>query len=141
MQPDQQQPPQGSRITNFEWGILFLGFVFLDVLQIALDTIFIGVFVNPPIDILVGIALPIYFNKKGVKTSFLKVLAWIGIPAIEALTASAAPFWWVEIVVTYISVKLEEKVEATAVGKMAMNKIEAAGDARRTKISETQNRK
>ncbi|MDB5194232.1 MAG: hypothetical protein JWN50_246 [Parcubacteria group bacterium] len=119
-----------------EWGLLIGAAAFLDLLQIILDLTGIGLVVNPPIDAGVGAVLPIYFKKRGVKTSGWKWFAWISAPVLEFFTESLFPLGWVlEILMTMILDKVEHSRAATAAGQPALDSIESTADARRAQVA------
>ena len=106
----------GSKISNTEWGLVIGAGVVLDLVQWLLDAFVVGLFINPFIDIGIGMALPFYFYMRGIKPDSKKVLAWVGSGLIEALTAGAIPLWTADIVVTMILDKLDKKM-AKVMGK------------------------
>lgn len=113
-----------SKITNFEWGILLGIALLIDLFQLALDALAVGIFINPPLDIFIGICFQRYFKFRGVKGNWKQWISWIGAPALEFFTASIFPLGWVlEVLVTMIIDKLEGKA-AKVVGQLGSAKDE-----------------
>jgi hypothetical protein len=94
------------KMTNTKWALLFGAAVFMDVFQIFLDVILIGLFINPPIDLGIGVALTYYMRKQGVKPTVGKMIAWIGVPFIEVFTAGGLPFWWLDVIFLFVLEKI-----------------------------------
>lgn len=109
--PD-QQPQQGSKIPNFEWGLVIGATAVVDVVQIVLDMFVIGAIANRFIDIVVGMALAGYFWIRGVKLNAKKILSLIAsfvgeeIPVIDAL-----PLWTLDVILIMAWDKAEGKIE------------------------------
>jgi hypothetical protein len=106
----------GSKISNTEWGLVIGVGIVLDIGQYFLDFFVIGVFINPFIDIGVGMALPLYFSLRGIKVDMKKGLAWLGSGVIESLTAGLIPLWTADIVITLFLDKADKKLKAIVGG-------------------------
>ena len=108
----EQQPQQGSKIPNFEWGLVIGAVATVDVVQIVLDMFAIGVIANRFIDIVVGMVLPAYFWLRGVKLNAKKILSLIAsfvgeeLPIIDAL-----PLWTLDVILIMAWDKAEGKIE------------------------------
>ncbi|MFZ2048904.1 MAG: hypothetical protein WAV25_01230 [Minisyncoccia bacterium] len=100
----------GSKISDTEWGLL-IGFgLVLDLGQWLLDLFIIGVFFNPFIDMGVGLALPLYFKLRGMKTDAKKIASWVGAGVFETLFAGLIPLWTGDIVLTMFLDKADKKL-------------------------------
>ena len=106
----EQQPQQGSRISNTEWGLVIGAAVMLDIGEWILDILFLGLVLNPFIDIFVGMALPLYFHLRGVKMNSKKVLTWISSGVLETFLAGAIPLWTFDVVMTMVWDKADKKL-------------------------------
>jgi hypothetical protein len=100
----------GSKISNTEWWLVisFLGLI--DVIQIILDVLLIGVIANRVIDLVIGMALPFYMKIRGVKMDSKKIGGMIGtfifeqIPGLDAL-----PLWSLDGVMNMMLDKADKK--------------------------------
>jgi hypothetical protein len=105
-----------SKISNFEWGILIGAALILDIFQLVLDSFGGGIFINPPLDIFIGIALQQYFKRRGVKANWKQWISWIGAPALEFFTASIFPLGWVLEVGATMIIDKGEKAAGKIIG-------------------------
>jgi len=84
----------GSKISNTEWGLVIGALAMVDVFQIILDMVAIGIAANRIIDLGVAAALPLYLTLRGYKLDTRTIMlvggSFIGeeIPVLDA-----APFW------------------------------------------------
>jgi hypothetical protein len=109
MQPD--QPQQGSKISNTEWAFLIGAAVFLDFTEAFLDTLLIGIIANEFIDLLVGMALPLYFHKRGIKKDKKTVGTWVVMTLFEFITDGVIPIGWTfDVVLTMVWDKRNKKL-------------------------------
>ena len=88
-------PTNESKISNTEWGLLIGALLTVDLVQIGLDFLAIGLVLNRFIDIFVGMSLAFYLQIRGQSLANPKriigiFVTFIGeqIPAIDSL-----PFW------------------------------------------------
>ena len=63
----------GSKISNTEWGMAIAILLLIDLAQIGLDFVGIGIIANTFIDILVGMAWPTYLYLRGVNLKSVKM--------------------------------------------------------------------
>jgi hypothetical protein len=104
MQPDQQiqeqsqEQPKRSKIGKTEWWILIAIAALVDVAQIALDFLAIGVIVNRYIDIFVAMAAPFYLAIRGVPMDVRTLMLFgASFVAEEIPLADIAPAWTFDI--------------------------------------------
>lgn len=84
-----------SKIGNLEWGLVIGALILVDIIQILLDFVAIGIAVNRGIDVIVGLALPFYLHIRGEKMGdpkrlfgFLATLGLEFVPLVDGL-----PLW------------------------------------------------
>jgi len=101
----------GSRISNFEWGMLIGVAVATDLAQIVLDIFVIGAVINRLIDLFFGMTLSFYLWMKGVKMDAKKVLAIVGAFAGEMIPiVDALPLWSADVLLLMSYEKVGKKV-------------------------------
>lgn len=107
----EEQPQQGSKISNTEWGLVIGVLVVIDIVQFILDLYIIGILANRIIDFGVGMALPFYLKIRGVKLDSKKIggmiLAFLleQIPGLDAL-----PLWSLDGVMNMMLDKADKKL-------------------------------
>jgi len=91
----QSSPRKGSKISSAEWWLVIGALAFVDLVQIVLDLFAgIGAVVNRFIDIVVGMALPLYCHIRGVNLDTKRIVSMVAsffgeeIPVVDAL-----PLW------------------------------------------------
>jgi hypothetical protein len=99
-----------SKISSREWVILFILIGGIDVIQLLLDLLVVGVAINRAIDVGVGMLFPLYLEIRGVSMVNTKRLVALAgtftgemIPAIDSL-----PLWTLDLVYVRSTVKIEE---------------------------------
>ncbi len=106
-----QQPQQGSRISNTEWGLVIGALATIDLTQFFLDVLLVGPFVNPFIDIVVGMALPFYLKIRGVKLDSKKIGGMIGAFFLELIPGfDALPLWCLDGFMNMMLDKADKKL-------------------------------
>ncbi len=107
----EQQPQQGSRISNFEWGLVTGAALVVDAVQVFLNMFAIGIIANRGIDIVVGMVLPLYFYLRGVKLDSKKVFSWIGSFLLEEIPiVDSLPLWSGDMLLTMALDKTDKKL-------------------------------
>ena len=112
-QEPERAPEQRSRkVSNAEWGLLIGAAFIIDMVELLLLFLAIGVVANEFIDVVVGMAFPLYFKLRGIKVTQKKALTWIGAYVAEALTDGILVIGWtIDIVLTMLMHKAEERLE------------------------------
>ena len=103
-----------SKISNTEWGLVIGALAIIDLIQLILDLVAIGVIVNYAIEIIVGMTLPFYLHLRGEKMSdpkrFFAFAATFGleffIPFVDGF-----PFWTADGIYNMILAKRRNKEE------------------------------
>ena len=107
----EEQPQQGSKISNFEWGLVIGSLAVVDIVQFVLDMFIIGLVANRLIDIVVGMALPLYLKLRGVKLDFKKVGGMLGAFILEQTPGlDALPLWSLDGVMNMVWDKADKKL-------------------------------
>ena len=90
-----EENKSGSKISNVEWGLVIGALFTIDLIQIPLEWLLIGLVINPFVDIFVGMSLALYLHLRGQSlTDPKRIFALIGtfvgemIPAVDEL-----PLW------------------------------------------------
>ncbi|MES2224005.1 MAG: hypothetical protein V4469_03700 [Patescibacteria group bacterium] len=90
--------------------MVFLAFT-IDLVQIGLDAIVIGVVVNRLIDIAVGWLFYRWFKSNGVDFKKTRALIFFGLAFLEMLPGvDAFPLWIIDIIAVIVSVKIEDEL-------------------------------
>jgi hypothetical protein len=114
-----------SKMKTWEWIALIIATIILDIVQVLLVFIAIGVILNRIIDIVVGILLPLYFWLRGVNMGDWKKIATVfGGFALEEVGLGGddgLPFWTLEVIVVWLFVIAEKKAADSAILGGAMN--------------------
>lgn len=112
----------GSNISNTEWGIVVSLLFIIDIAQIILNFLVIGVFVNRLISIAVGFAWPTYLTLRGVSLTTRRagsiILSFLVelIPAVDSFTS-----WGIDGIYVMLSVKLADRtLKKTKLGRAAL---------------------
>lgn len=101
----------GSKISNIEWSFIIGTLIVIDLIQIILDVLIIGLVANRIIDLCVGIALPFYLKIRGVKLDSKKIIGMVGaflfeqVPGLDAL-----PLWSLDGVMNMMLDKADRKI-------------------------------
>lgn len=87
-----------SKISTFEWGLVIGALILIDIIQIILDLVAVGVAINRIIDIIVALSLVFYLLIRGEledPETRMRAIAIIAITFIaeEVPVLDAAPFW------------------------------------------------
>lgn len=94
--------------------MVFLAVV-IDLAQIILDFILIGLVVNRLIDILVLILYFVWFRANKVSFTKMRALIFFGLGFVEFLPAlDAFPLWTIDIIAVIITVKMEDRLGINA---------------------------
>ncbi len=97
-----------SRISNAEWTLLIGLIVLTDITQIVLDLFVVGVAINRFIDIGVAASMLLYFKIRGVKLNKARLGSIAAVFFGEMIPAlDVAPFWSIDAVYIFFSVKAE----------------------------------
>ena len=106
----------GSRISTGEWVALIVGTIVLDIAQVILTFMAIGLLLNRVIDLIVGIGLPAYFWTRGVSMNDWKRWAsFIGAFGLEEIGLGGddgLPLWTLEVIVVWLTVAAEKRRSA-----------------------------
>lgn len=100
-----------SKISKFEWGLVIGVLILIDLAQLILDLVAVGVAINRIIDVVVGMAFPFYLQIRGEKMSDPKrlfaLIAAFGlefVPVVDAL-----PLWSLDGVYNYMLARARNK--------------------------------
>jgi hypothetical protein len=85
-----------NKISGAEWGLLFTGAGFLDLIQPVLDAMVVGFVANLLIDIVVGLSLAWFFHTKGVLDRKLAISLMLAFGA-DFITLGIMPTWIADI--------------------------------------------
>jgi hypothetical protein len=102
-----------SKMTNAKWGVLIGAGFCLDATEWALDGGVVGVVINPVLDVIVGIGLPLYLKSQGVQLNSKKIITWISAGVLETFLAGAIPLWGVDMVITMLLDKADNVLDVT----------------------------
>ena len=110
----------GSKISNTEWGLVIGAAVMIDLIQVGLEWLVIGLAINPFIDIFVGMTLAFYFWVRGVKMDEKKILALLGAFLGEMLPIiDEFPLWTGDVLATMVLDKADKILRSNPlVGKV-----------------------
>jgi hypothetical protein len=119
-----------SKISTFEWGLVIGVLILIDLAQVLLDLVAVGVAINRIIDVIVGLAFPFYLHMRGEKMSDPKrlfaLIAAFGlefVPVVDAL-----PLWSLDGVYNYTLARARNKAaeaqEAVMVKLQEQEKIQ-----------------
>ena len=107
----EQQPQQGSKISNTEWGLVIGALVIVDIAQFVLDMFVVGLIANRLIDFGVGMTLPFYLKIRGVKLDSKKIGGMIGSFLLEQIPGlDALPLWSLDGIMNMILDKADKKL-------------------------------
>lgn len=113
-----------SKISNIEWGLVIGALFTIDLVQILLDIVAVGVVLNRIIDIFVGLSFALYLQIRGQSLAnpkrLISLLAtFIGeeIPAIDAL-----PLWGLDGIYN-MSISKSKKILSKIPGANDITKI------------------
>jgi len=97
-------------MSNTEWWLLIAAGVTIDIVQLGLDALLIGPFVNWLIDALVYMSLYLIYHLQGVKMDKKK---WFTLAAgfiFDALGVGALPLWGADIFAVMLMDKADKKL-------------------------------
>ena len=110
-----------SKISNTEWGIVIGALFVIDLTQILLEWLVIGLLINPFIDIVVGMSLAFYLQMRGQSLANPKrviglIATFFGeqIPGVDAI---GLPLWTLDGVYNFLLSKSEKIIEQIPGGK------------------------
>ena len=110
----------GSKISNVEWGLVIGALFTIDLLQIILEWLVIGLAINWIIDIFVGMSFALYLQLRGQslanpKRLFSLIGTFVGelIPAVDEL-----PLWGLDGIFNMIISKSDKILEQVPGGKV-----------------------
>ncbi len=99
-----------SAISNTEWGLFIGALIAIDLVQVGLDLLIIGLVLNPGIDIIVGMSIPFYLKIRGEEIGDAKSIGtFIGtfllklIPGVDDL-----PLWTLDGIIFMFKSKSNE---------------------------------
>lgn len=86
------------KIHNVEWGLLIGALLVVDLVQIGIDLVAIGVVINRFLDIIVGLGLGLYLQLRGQSLANPKRLfALLGVFGLEMIpVVDALPLWFLD---------------------------------------------
>ena len=127
-----------SRIGKGEWILLYIVAGIIDISQWILDATIYGAAVNEVINPIIGAALAVYFQLRGVSMikHISRFLSLVGGTALEELSASIAPAWIIDVWYIHKTVRQEEtqvqaaKAEAEFTEAAAIQPLYANGVGR-----------
>jgi hypothetical protein len=100
-------------ISNVEWGLVIGALLLVDIIQIGLEWLAIGLVINPFIDVFVGLSLAFYLQMRGQKLTnprrlFGIISTFFGelIPLVDEL-----PLWCLDGVFNFFLYKSQKKIE------------------------------
>lgn len=97
-----------SQISNVEWALIIGLVVLTDITQLVLDLFVVGVAINRFIDIGVAACMLLYFKIRGVKLNKARLGSIAAVFLGEMIPAlDVAPFWSIDAVYIFFSVKAE----------------------------------
>ena len=101
----------GPQISDFELWLGVAVLLVIDLVQILLDLVAIGIVLNEFIDIFVGLAYPFYLKMRGVELMqpkrLFSLLAVFGLELVPVL--NALPLWCLDGIYNMILIKREKK--------------------------------
>lgn len=99
-----------------KWVAFYAAVIFIDILQVLLDLLAIGVIINRGIDIVVFFLLPFSLHLAGVNmTDPKKIASMLGAGTLEMLPGlDALPLWTLDLVVIHAFSKGKEVFEKVA---------------------------
>lgn len=121
-------PESGSKISNTEWGMVIGALGLIDIVQLVLTFVGIGLIANTFIDILVGMAWPTYLHLRGVNLKSAKMFGSILLTFIfETLPVlNALPLWFLDGIAVFSLVKAEKLISKATEVAVAAAAIAAA---------------
>jgi hypothetical protein len=101
--------PHKSKISNTEWG-LFIGVCFMvDLVQIGLDLLLIGLGINPFIDLFMSMSFPFYLYMRGENLlDWRRITAMIGSAGGDLISDGVLPLWGLDAVVQMLTSKAQD---------------------------------
>jgi hypothetical protein len=75
----------GSKISNTEWGLVIGAVLMVEIMQVVLNLLFIGPFINSSITLFTQSTLALYYRIRGVKINKSKLASMIGTSLIELI--------------------------------------------------------
>lgn len=122
--------------------MVFLATV-VDITQILLDSIIIGVIVNRLIDIIFFLFLYVWFKRKGVSFTKLRAMIFFGLGFVEFFpVVDAFPLWIIDVVAVIITVNMEDRLGINAesiISNPRLNKILKKGIMRGVNVVANRN--
>ena len=116
----QRSGPSESKLPNAVIALMLCTTVAIDVAQILLDLIAIGIVLNPIIDFCVWLGFYIWFKIRGMNMGQAKkALTFLGGGALEMFFDGTVPLWTLDIGTIIFLEKAEEKMQSTNLGKVA----------------------
>lgn len=102
-------------MSKTRWAIFYAVIIFVDIVQVLLDLVAIGVVLNRVIDVVVAFLLPFFLHISGVKmTDMKKILSIFAAFGFELMPGvDALPLWTLDLFVIHSISKGEEKLKKT----------------------------
>lgn len=111
-----------SKISNVEWGLVIGALFTMDAIEALLDWMFIGFFLNPFLDLLVGMSLALYLQLRGESLSNPKrlfgLLSTFGFEVFPFV--SEFPLWGFYGIFS-MSLSKKESLKSQILGKSPLN--------------------
>ncbi len=132
---EQNQKPK-SKFSAVERGLVIGAVVTIDLVQLWLNGFVVGLIANRFIDILVGLALWLYFLLKGIKMTVKQILTMVSTFLLEEVpVVDSLPFWTLDVIAVMAFDAAEEKLERAA---PVVSKIDRVATGVRDKFNKTQ---
>jgi hypothetical protein len=110
-----------SKISTFEWGLVIGVLILIDIIQIILDLVAVGVAINRIIDVIVGLTFSFYLQMRGEKMAdprrLFALIATFGlefVPVVDAL-----PLWSLDGVYNFMLARARNKAAEAQEAVMA----------------------
>ena len=108
-----------SKVSNTEWGLVIGALFTIDLVQVLLEWLVVGLFINPFVDIFVGMSLALYLQLRGQslanpKRLFVLIGSFLGemVPGVDEL-----PLWGLDGIFNMVISKSNKILEAVPGGK------------------------
>jgi len=117
-----------SKISNTEWGLVIGALLMVDLVQIVLEWLVIGLAINPFVDIFVGMSLGLYLHLRGQSLADPKriiglVATFLGeqVPGVDAI---GLPLWTLDGIYNFLLSKSDKILEQVPGGKVVTSLVE-----------------
>ena len=129
-----------SKISTFEWCLVIGVLILIDLAQLILDLVAVGVAVNRIIDIFVGMAFPFYLHMRGEKMSDPKrLLGWLATFGLEFIpVVDSFPLWSLDGVYNFMLARARNKAAEAQEAVMAKLQKQKQLQSQQERISKLQ---